>query len=404
MRLHQVDDPLAAFALISSELGAQHPATPMAWRVFDADTGATLAEHGQRLLLVDSGSVTMPMDRTVDVGRGRHARAFATPSGLRVLLVVDGTPLLAFLGTYWLVAGVLIAISSTVALLASRLLARRVAGLVRAVADDVRAARVEQGEPTPRRTAPDEIRGVVEGLRLEMRHIREETERVRTFTAGLAHELRSPLQNLIGQAEVALLRPREGAEYQAVLASQVEELAELSYAVDNLLTICAPARAAIGAATEDFDLAAEAALRLQRERTRAAREGIELQVRSHGDTRMAGDREGVLRGIRNVVANAIDWTPRNGRVLVSIDGEDGQLRVTVDDTGPGVPAEDRQRIFKPFAQGAARRRKRIGYGLGLAIAQSAVDNHGGDIAAETSPLGGARFRMTFRRAKKPAIA
>ncbi len=397
VRLRQAIDPLASFAAISRELGSQHPDTPLGWQVVDRRTGSSRGEFGHTELFAARHSRVVPVDQTVDLGQGRLARSFDAPPDLRVLLIVDGAGRLAFLSNYWLAAGVMIAVSTTIALLASRLLARRVAGLVRQVADDVHASRATQQQPKHRPGSPDEIREVVEALRAEMRRIREETDRARLLTAGLAHELRSPLQNLIGQAEVTLLKPREGPAYAATLASQLEELTELSDAVDNLLTICTAGRAEPGHGVETFDVGAQAALRLQRERARAQREGVDLQMHTVGDTRMAGDRESVLRGIRNVVANAIDWTPRGGEVRVSIDGSQTQLDVVVDDTGPGVPVEVRDRIFEPFFQGPAKDRKRVGYGLGLAMAHAAVDGHGGHIEVATSAMGGAHFRLRFPR-------
>jgi signal transduction histidine kinase len=182
------------------------------------------------------------------------------------------------------------------------------------------------------------------------------------------------------------------------MASQLDELMELADAIDNLLAICARGGEPSPVAPEQFDVGKEAALRLGRESARAAREGITLDVHVEGDTEIAGNRESALRGIRNVVGNAIDWTPKSGRIEVSIVGEAKQVVVTVDDSGPGVPEDQRERIFETFVRGTARSGRRVGYGLGLAIARASVADHGGDIGIATSPLGGARFRLTFARA------
>jgi signal transduction histidine kinase len=401
--LRAAERPLEAFPAICRELTAHHPTTPLAWRLSDDAKGTLLAEGGSVRILAEYCAGAMAIDETIRPARGFAVRTERFTDDWLCLVAVDGRSQSGLVDEYWVVGGVLIAATTVLAMLVGRLLARRVAGLLLNVAADVRAATgtaelpVDQG-------APEEIRAVVDGLRGEMQRIREGSERMRLFTAGLAHELRSPLQNLIGQAEVTLLRPRDPREYAGVMVSQLDELTELSDAIDNLLAMCSASAGTHGEPREEFDLGKEAELRLQRERARAEREGVELQIVATGDVRLTGNREGALRGVRNVVANAIDWTPRGGRVRVSIDGDPARVAVTIDDSGPGVPEAERAQIFEPFLQGPAPERHRIGYGLGLAIAQAAVAEHGGRIEVATSPLGGARFQLTFLREPTAAAA
>lgn len=395
LALRAAQRPVEALPAVCREHSSHHPTTPLAWRLTDARTGAVLAEAGQASLLAGRAREAGARYETADLGGDCFARTVDGPEGMRLQIVVDGRTAFAFTDRYWLVAGILLAAGVAMAMWFGRLLSKRTAGLLRQVADDVRSA---PGGTVlaPRSSAPDEIHAVVASLRAELQRIHAGSEQARLFTAGLAHELRSPLQNLIAQVEVALLRRREPDAYEVLLRSQLDELSELGDAIDNLLTICTT-RTAPASVREDFDLLAEAELRLQRERSRAVRESIELQVMAHGDAHISGDREGALRGIRNVVANALDWTPRGGRVQVSFAGEPMRVVVTVDDSGPGVAAEHRARIFEPFYQGPSRLRRRVGYGLGLAIARAAVTEHGGEIGVEQSPLGGARFRLTFAK-------
>jgi signal transduction histidine kinase len=219
------------------------------------------------------------------------------------------------------------------------------------------------------------------------------------LTTGLAHELGSPLQNLIGETEVALMSERDSEQYRAVLRSHLEELRDIGYAIGNLMTLCAIDATDKGAAAEleRFDLGREAELRLRRERTHAERRGVQLAIEPHGDLEIEGDREALLLAVSNLVANAIDWSPPGGRVVCDISGVDGEVDVTVDDAGPGVPDDERQHIFEPFQRGRAAKGRRAGYGLGLAIAKRAVDAHGGGVSVERSPLGGARFRLSLPR-------
>ncbi len=406
VRVRSGDDPLAMFPVMARELAHQHPDTPLGWRIVDRHSGEVRGEFGERELVASEPALgpddRAPAEETAVLVDQRVKRAFDLTPELRGLLVIDGRQEFAMLTQYWRFAMALLGAGGVLALVASRLLAARVRRLVGQVAEDLRATRGEDAPPHPRVGAPDEIREVVDALGEEMRRIRAEAERVNLFTASLAHELRSPLQNLIGQVEVAMLRPRDPTTYAEILRSQLAELTELGDAVDNLVAMCARPTA-VAWEREEFDLAAEARLRLQRELARAARDGVDLRIEVAGETRIRGDREGVLRAIRNVVANAIDWTPDAGRVTLRIEGREKDVVVTADDSGPGVPAEVRPRVFEPFVQGPRLQRRRAGYGLGLAIAREATLAHGGTIEVGDAPSGGARFTLTFQRVS-PASA
>jgi signal transduction histidine kinase len=282
--------------------------------------------------------------------------------------------------------------------LVSFFLMRRASRLLKSVADSARRVR----EPGSRvdvdvTHAPDEIREVVDALHELLANVHAATERHRVLYASMAHELRAPIQNLMGATEVALLSRRDGEAYRKVLVSNLEELRELGDAIDNLMTICAPRDPQKAAPLEEFDVVDQARLRLEREGLRAERAGVELHIDAHGDTRMRGDRESVLRALRNLVANAIEWSPKGGQVQVEIAGTDSGIVAVVDDAGPGVPQALRERIFDPFYRGPSAHGRRVGYGLGLAIVKDAATRHAGRIEIETSPLGGARFRLTLPR-------
>jgi signal transduction histidine kinase len=210
----------------------------------------------------------------------------------------------------------------------------------------------------------------------------------------------------MGETEVALMTPRETGEYRRVLTSHLQELRDLADAVDNLVTICSQRKGHdnVTQTRESFDLAPEAKLRLARESGYASACGVELKLDSKGDTRLYGDREGLLRAMRNLTANAIEWSTPGTQVDVHLSGENGRVVVTVDDSGPGVPDELKQRIFEPFFRGPQAKGRRIGYGLGLAIVRAAVDAQGGEVVVSRSPNGGARFCMFLpRNLKLPAI-
>jgi signal transduction histidine kinase len=115
-----------------------------------------------------------------------------------------------------------------------------------------------------------------------------------------------------------------------------------------------------------------------------------------------GDRETLVLALRNLLANAIDWSPEGGRVEVRLNAVDGHCAIEVDDQGPGVPVEEHERIFQPFERGSRRAKGRIGYGLGLALVRTVAEMHDGTVEVTRSALGGARFRLSFPLRFDPA--
>src|SRR6185436_9780521 len=206
-------------------------------------------------------------------------------------------------------------LATGVATLAGHLVARRVSRLLADVAECARTEDAVDRWPSPG-AAPQEIQAVVSALQDTLRRIREESENAHLLISGLAHELRSPLQNLIGETQVALLREREAGEYRRVLESQLEDLGQFSRVVDNLVTLSSLEEARRRRTVEHFDLAEEARLRLDREQRLAKRKGIDLDLQAEGPLRVAGDRESLLLALRNVVTNAIGWSPPGKSVLV----------------------------------------------------------------------------------------
>jgi two-component system heavy metal sensor histidine kinase CusS len=380
-------------------LALHHPENPLAWRVWGPD--------GERLL--DLGPVELlepdlPAPRPEGVpGRASNGRRWMTrrlEGGLLVGLVVDGSHQIALLGRYGVAVAALALLGLGTVALGGRILFGRVAGLLERVARSVRdIRRPEGGVELELAGAPREVREIVDALEEMLANFRREIEQARLFAAGMAHELRSPVQNLIGETEVALLAGRSAEAYRAVLESNLEELAGLSDAINNLIGVCSIGTSRALGPREVFDVGEEAGIRLRRERLAAERAGVRLEVSHQGDLRVLGDREALTRGLRNLVANAVEWTPAGGVVRVALRGEAEQLVITVDDDGPGVPPELRERVFEPFfrAPRPAGQAGRLGYGLGLGLVRAAALAHGGSVDVSRSPSGGARFRLVLPR-------
>jgi signal transduction histidine kinase len=135
-------------------------------------------------------------------------------------------------------------------------------------------------------------------------------------------------------------------------------------------------------------------------RTEADRAGGTVELNVPPETSglcFEGDWDRLLQAFLNLVGNALKFSPPGGRVAVGAvldgGGDGGRVRITVDDEGPGVPEEIRERLFEPFSQG--ERGDRRGAGLGLAIVRGIVIAHGGDVEVDDAPSGGARFVVTL---------
>ncbi len=396
---------LVMFQLGIAEEQARHAENHMAWRVWQDGPSSPPQDFGFVELLAGHPPNPFVLEEVQDAGWAMRTTSEKLPDGTILGLVLDGTPQYRELGNYAIVVFTLILVSlASVMLFSSRYLAR-VSHTLHTVAERVRGTGVRTDTAAlDVAGSPEEIREVAEALSETLKKIRAESEDARVFTAGIAHELRSPVQNLIGETEVALISSREPEVYRRVLNSHLEELRRLGDAVDNLVTICSQNETRRTTEREDFDLATEAELRLRRERALAERNQLEFVLEARGNTLLRGDREAILRAVRNLAQNAIQWSPPKGRVQVKIEGREQDVVVQVDDDGPGVPPDLREQIFEPFFRGPASQGRRIGYGLGLALTKSAVADHGGSVAVESSPSGGARFRLVLPRTSSPRAA
>jgi signal transduction histidine kinase len=390
---HAPDD----FARTVARLEPEHPANPMGWRVWLPD-GTPGGTYGRSDLLCADAPNRDLMNRTIGLGDGLRWRTERHESGHFVGCVLDGSHQLALMRRYFVFAAALTGVSILVALLVGKLFIDRFCRLLRQVAEQTRCVHeTEAPVQIALKNPPDEIREVVDALQELLRNTRQEIARAKLFVAGVAHELRSPIQNLIGETEVALMNRRDEAAYRELLVSHLEELHHLGDAVHNLVSICTSTARNGEPHLEEFDLVQEVRMRLEPERSRAQQRGVALEFDCAGDARIRGDREAILRAVRNLTDNAIEWSPPDRAVRVCIRGEERTVSVTVDDAGPGVSEELRGKVFEPFFSGPSRSGRRQGYGLGLTIVRSAVEKHGGTIDIGSSPLGGARFHMTIAK-------
>jgi two-component system heavy metal sensor histidine kinase CusS len=380
-------------------LQSQHPSNRMAFRVWRSDQATPWGDFGSVELLTPDQPSRAPSLSTRNGAGGVRWRTHAEGERFVVGIAIDGTAQLSLFQHFWVTSLGLVGFTTLIALIGGAVVIRRSRRLLDDVAERARTARWGTSDRALHvEGAPDEIREISEGLAAMRHNIQQETERARLMATGMAHELGSPIQNLVVQSEVALMRERTNEEYRRLVESQLEELRDLAHGVGNLVALCSMDATASGQELEEFDLANELELRLRRERVHAERRGVELDVRCNGNLTVRGDREALVLALCNLVSNAIDWSPAGKCVSVTAEQRDERIEVFVEDAGPGIAPELREKVFEPFFRGPTAQGRRAGYGLGLSIARAAIEAQAGTIAVDSSRDGGARLRVVIARA------
>ena len=218
--------------------------------------------------------------------------------------------------------------------------------------------------------------------------------RQRQFTADASHELRTPLTALKGQVEVALARPRDPSEYQAVLAGVNEEVDRLIRLVGSLLTLARADAGEIPLAREPISLDAAVTGVVEQLEPLAAQRGIAIVEEPGPAVTVQADESLLLQLLLNLLDNALKYTPSGGEVRVTWGVDGSHAFVTVSDSGIGIDPDHLPHIFERFYRvDRARSRSEGGTGLGLAISRWIVDAHGGEISATSTPGEGSNFTV-----------
>lgn len=230
---------------------------------------------------------------------------------------------------------------------------------------------------------PAELAEVARTLNDMFGRLEDSFRRLSEFSSDLAHELRTPMSNLLTQTQVTLSKARTADEYREVLASNAEEFERLSRTIADMLFLAKAENDLVVPAREPVDLRAEADGLVEFYEALAEENGITLAVM--GRAIVSGDRLMLRRAMGNLLANAFRHTPRGGRVEVSLSVSEGVAIARVANTGPTIPPEHLPRLFDRFFRGdPSRQRESEGTGLGLAITRSIMRAHGGNATAHSA--------------------
>ena len=237
----------------------------------------------------------------------------------------------------------------------------------------------------------DELRRLYGELETASRHKSE-------FLANMSHELRTPLNAILGFTQVLraqMFGPvnEKQAEYLDDMLSSGQHLLSL---INDVLDLSRVEAGQVELEIMPFSLreALESGVVMVRERAVEGGVKVELDADPQVDV-VVGDERRIRQVIFNLLSNAVKFTPSGGAVDVTAARADDEIRISVADTGPGIPPEDRERIFEKFQQGEAAVAQREGTGLGLALSKRLVELHGGRIWVDSEVGRGSTFVFTL---------
>jgi signal transduction histidine kinase len=348
---------------ITPPVGSEAPTTE------PADATPTIQAHGSLLVLDE----VLPDGTSVSFGASRASIDHAVTNLLLVELLVAAAALL---------------LASVLVLQGTRTALRPLSAIIET------ATRIAHGDSKlrlePSRTDTELGRlarafdQMVDALEKAIEEARASEAATRRFLADASHELRTPIAALQASVETLLREQPERPERDRLEAAVARESERLGRLVDDLLGL---ARLETHPARIPVDLATIVRPLIEDAHTRAPSAAITLSA--DNDATVSGDPDALERVLRNLIDNALAAIQPTGRIDVQLQRRNGYVQALVSDDGPGVPENERQRIFERFVRLDP---STPGHGLGLAIARRIAEQHDGDLTCNSSPSG-ARFAL-----------
>ena len=220
-------------------------------------------------------------------------------------------------------------------------------------------------------------------------------QRMIEFTADASHELKTPICAMRGEAEVLLSKERTSAEYQEGLANFIEQFDHLNQMINDLILLSKfdATQVELRMAPLRLDLLIKDICNLFQ--VLAEQKGIALEMEAAQEVTVMGDKMRLQQLFTNLIDNAIKYTPE-GSIQVSLERDEENILVKVQDTGIGIPQEEQEKIFKRFYRvDKSRSRESGGVGLGLSIAEWIAHAHNGKIEVQSHVGAGSTFIVTL---------
>jgi len=217
----------------------------------------------------------------------------------------------------------------------------------------------------------------------------------RRIAQDISHELRTPLTIVRGQMEVTLKKRRSAEEYEEILRSSLEEMVKIRRIIDNLLLLAE--FDSQGPAMEMKTLDVQKLLQgiVEDIRVQGLERRLEVDFTPQGDVSVYGNEVHLGLLFRNLLENAVKYNREGGSIRVSARSKNGMAEVSIADTGIGISPEDAEKIFDRFYRVDPARSSGVGFGLGLSIARSIIEAHGGQVRVNSEPGLGTTFVVSL---------
>jgi two-component system heavy metal sensor histidine kinase CusS len=297
----------------------------------------------------------------------------------------------------WTVLGVGLLLSA----LAGYVIARRGIRPVEEIAATVRRVRSSTlNQRIETAGLPSELSLLASTFNETLDSLEDAFARLARFSSDIAHELRTPINNMRGEIEVALTKTRSLEEYHEVLESSLEECLRLSRMIDSLLFLARAEHPETQIRRESVDVVSELSAVREFYEAAASDAGISLDLAASPCLTAALDRTLFQRAVGNLIENSLAHTRSGGHICLECSRNNGMLLVSVIDDGCGIPGEHLSRVFNRFHRvDAARSQDDGGTGLGLAIVKGVAKLHGGDAQIESALGQGTRVTLRFPAAE-----
>ncbi|WP_434656751.1 heavy metal sensor histidine kinase [Pseudomonas sp. R3-56] len=252
----------------------------------------------------------------------------------------------------------------------------------------------------PEQHMPAELAELAHSINDMLGRLDDAFQRLSAFSADIAHELRTPLSNLLTHTQVTLTRERSLGDYREALHSNLEELQWMAQLVNDMLYLAKADHGLLAVQREPLELALETDLLLEFFAPLA--EDAEVKLSREGNARIEGDRSMLRRALSNLLDNALRFSPGGGEVRIRIVDGPQTVRIDVENSGGEIPAALLPRLFDRFYRADPARQEGSSEhaGLGLAITRSIIRAHDGDIRCESAD-GWTRFVVELPKAGQP---
>ena len=418
-----VDDVQEYSAMLDTE-GIDKVKAEIAWEAFSDG-----ADHIFLRLLYMDGEELLTTDMTVwrGVGSGSHALEKLKEGAQHVLETLDlpeqefqvrtvygiiGPDLILqigesleedteFLEMHRKIFVPLMAVMVIIAAFAGWLLARRALRGVEEVTET--AIEISEGaldKRVPHKVRGEEIERLANTFNYMLDRINVLIKEMREMSDNIAHDLRSPLSRIRGAAEMALTTSASD-EHRAFAANVIEDCDRLIEIINTMLDIAEAESGAAEIILEEVDIARVTRRACELFQAIAEENSIQIATELPDSCVVYGEARKLQRMVANLLDNALKYTPPEGTVTVSVNADNGEVAISISDTGVGISEEDLPHIFKRFYR-CDISRARGGTGLGLSLVKAIVHSHGGSVNATSLPGKGSTFTVTLTQPSLPS--